>query len=63
MLPDGIGHFEMHFNAMSSADVFAAFTQSLPIGHHYGRFLITVNVVCHFILAFVIVHGAHSCPI
>ena len=62
-VPDGIGPFEMHFNAMSSADVFAAFTQSLHIEHHYVRFLITVNVVCSFILPFVVVHGAHPCPI
>ena len=61
-LPDGIGPFKMHFNVMSSADVFAGFTQSLHIGHHYVWLLIG-GTVCLSVLAFVSVHGVHPCPI
>ena len=40
---------------MSSADVFAAFTQSIHVGHYYVGFLIAVHVVGSF-LNFVVVH-------
>ena len=55
-LPDGI-------DAMSSADVFAGFTQSLHVGHHYVWLLVTGGIVCLSVPVFVAVHGVHPCPI
>ena len=53
----------MHFNAMSSADVFAGFTQSLHVGHHYIRLLVTDGTLCISVSVFVAVHGVHPSPI
>ena len=62
-LPDGIGPFKIHFNAMSSADVLAGFTQSLHIGHHYVWLLVIGGTVCPSVLVFVTVQGVYPCPV
>ena len=42
---DGSASFEVHFNAMFHADVPAALTHSLNIGHHYVGLVVVEDCV------------------
>ena len=53
-MPDGVGPYEIHLNAMSPADVLAAFTQSFHIGHHYIGFFLLFKLLVLFFFVLVL---------